>query len=104
HRLRREIVATYVTNSLINRVGASFVQDLQERSGASAADIACAYVVARDSFDLRPVWRAIEDLDNTVAASIQYAMAHQLEMLVERMTIWFVRNVSRPISIAEAIE
>ncbi len=57
HRLRREIVATYLSNSLVNRVGATFVQDLQERSGAAPDDIARAYVVARDVFELRPVWR-----------------------------------------------
>jgi glutamate dehydrogenase len=55
HRLRREIVATYVTNSLINRVGAAFVHDLTERSGASADDVARAYIIARDVFDPRPL-------------------------------------------------
>ncbi|MFT5182700.1 MAG: glutamate dehydrogenase, partial [Alphaproteobacteria bacterium] len=64
HRLRREIVATYVTNSLVNRVGATFVHHLEELTAAGPADIARAYVVARDAFQLRPIWRAIETLDN----------------------------------------
>ena len=45
HRLRREIVATYVTNSLVNRVGATFVHNLEESTAASAADIARAYTI-----------------------------------------------------------
>ena len=104
HRLRREIVATYVTNSLVNRVGATFVQDLQERSGAAPDDIARAYVIARDAFDLRPVWRDIEVLDLKVDAAVQMDMAHELEMLVERMTIWFLNNARRPLDIASTIE
>lgn len=40
HRLRREIIAEVVTNSVVNRVGASFVHDAQERTGLSAADVA----------------------------------------------------------------
>ncbi len=104
HRLRREIVATYVTNSLVNRVGATFVQDLQERSGAAPDDIARAYVVARDAFDLRPVWRDIEALDLKVDAAVQLDMAHELEMLVERMTVWFLNNARRPLDIAATIE
>ena len=104
HRLRREIVVTYVTNSLVNRVGATFVQDLQERSGAAPDDIARAYVIARDAFDLRPVWRDIEVLDLKVDAAVQMDMAHELEMLVERMTIWFLNNARRPLDIASTIE
>ncbi len=104
HRLRREIVATYVTNSLINRVGAAFVHDLTERSGAEPADIARAYVIARDVFDLRPLWRDIEALDLKVPADIQNEMARELEELVERMTIWFLANARRPLAIADTIE
>ena len=35
----------------------------KSRTAASPADIACAYVAARDAFALRPIWRAIEALD-----------------------------------------
>ena len=104
HRLRREIVATYVTNSLINRVGAAFVHDLAERSGAAADDVARAYVIARDVFDLRPLWRDIEALDLKVAAETQNQMAYELEELVERLTIWFLANARRPLDIAATIE
>lgn len=103
HRLRREIVATYVTNSLVNRVGAAFVHELAERSGADPADIARAYVIARDVFDLRPLWRDIEALDLKVSAETQNEMAHELEELVERLTIWFLSNARRPLNIAESI-
>ena len=104
HRLRREIVATYVTNSLINRVGAAFVHDLTERSGASADDVARAYVIARDVFDLRPLWRDIEALDLKVTTETQNEMAQELEKLAERLTIWFLSNARRPLDIAATIE
>ena len=39
HRLRREIIATYACNTLVNRTGPSFITALQERTGAKAADI-----------------------------------------------------------------
>src|SRR3546814_2370671 len=42
HRLRREIIATSVTNSMINRVGASFVHGMHEQTGAVPSDIARA--------------------------------------------------------------
>ena len=103
HRLRREIVATYVTNSLVNRVGATFVRNLEELTAAGPADIARAYVVARDAFQLRPIWRAIESLDNKVPATLQTEMLGDVAMLAARMTQWFLENLSAPISIEDAI-
>ena len=53
HRLRREIVATRVTNDLIDRAGTTFVFRLREDTGASPADIARASIVAREVFGVR---------------------------------------------------
>ena len=53
HPLRREIVAAQFTNGLVNRVGTTFVFRLGEETGATGPDIARAFAVARDVFDLR---------------------------------------------------
>ena len=74
HRLRREIVATRVTNDLVDRAGTTFVFRLREDTGAAAADIARAYAVARDVFDVRSLWADVEALDGQVAADVQYEM------------------------------
>ncbi len=103
HRLRREIIATYVVNSLINRAGATFVHGMRARTGLPAADIARAFVAARDAFDLRPVWRDVEKLDNKVAANVQAQMVTQLMRLVERVTKWFLDNDQQPLNITETI-
>ena len=53
---------------------------------------------------MRPVWRDIEALDHKIDAAVQMDMAHELEMLVERMTIWFLNNARRPLDIASTID
>ncbi len=68
HRLRREIIATMVANSIVNRMGPTFVRDMAEKSGADAGEIARAYAVVRDVFELEPLWRAIEAEDGRIAA------------------------------------
>ena len=103
HRLRREIIATYLTNSLINRMGATFISEVEDRTAAAPSDIARAYVAARDAFALRPVWRAIEGLDNKVGADVQALMAIDVARLAERATLWFLNNGTRPLSIASMI-
>ena len=50
HRLRREIIATVVTNTIINRMGGTFVHIMKERTGQTAAAIARAYAITRGAF------------------------------------------------------
>jgi glutamate dehydrogenase len=92
HRLRREIIATFVTNSIVNRAGIAFVNELKSETGRPASDVARAYAVTRDAFRLRPLWSAIDDLDNKVPAPVQYDMLLAAGRLAERSTLWFLRS------------
>jgi glutamate dehydrogenase len=100
HRLRREIIATAVTNSMINRAGICFANDLRDRTGASSPEITRAYTVARQVFGLRQLWGEIETLDNKVPAATQYRMLGATVQLVERATMWFLRygNIGKDIA------
>src|ERR1700742_5396027 len=75
HRLRREIIATATTNSLVNRMGPTFVPRAQEDTGAEPAQIARAYTAAREIFGMRDLWAQIEALENKVPAKLQYEIA-----------------------------
>jgi len=103
HRLRREIVATVVTNSIVNRVGGSFVSELMETTGHPSAQVARAYIVARDAFRLREVWREIEMLDGRVPATAQTAMLAEANRLVERATLWVLRSMPSPFALGSGI-
>ena len=60
HRLRREIIATATTNSLVNRMGPVFVARAQEDTDADPAAISRAYTIAREIFSMRSLWADIE--------------------------------------------
>ena len=47
HPLRREIIATHVTNSMVNRVGSTFVHRLMETTGAKPDEIVRAAMLLR---------------------------------------------------------
>jgi len=64
HRLRREIIATAVTNNMLNRLRPTFAYQASEETGKPAADVARAFAIVRDSFDLPSIWAGIESLDN----------------------------------------
>ena len=66
HPLKREIIATHVINSMVNRVGSTFVHRLMETTGATPDEIVRAYLLTREIFGFVPLWQAIEALDNIV--------------------------------------
>ncbi|EWY40487.1 NAD-glutamate dehydrogenase [Skermanella stibiiresistens SB22] len=99
HRLRREIIATYTTNSMVNRVGPTFVSEMMEKTGMGPGDIARAYTVSRDAFALRGIWTSIEALDNAVPAACQYEMIIATQALLQRTIPWFLINAPQPLDI-----
>ena len=103
HRLRREIIATATTNSLVNRMGATFVPRAQEETGAEPAQIARAYTAAREIFDMRSTWAQIEALDTRVAAKVQYAMQYQTSRLLRHMTSWLLTHRKQQLQVDRAV-
>ena len=87
HRLRREIVTTQTTNSLVNRMGPVFVTRAQEETGADPAAIARAYSIAREIFAMRALWFDIEALDNKVSAAVQYGMFYRAARLLRHTSL-----------------
>ncbi len=92
HPLKREIIATHVLNSMINRVGATFVHRLTEVTGAQPPQIVRAYLLTREIFDYVALWQQIEALDDRVPVAIQSEMIISLGRLTTRATTWFVRS------------
>jgi glutamate dehydrogenase len=90
HRLRREIIATATTNSLVNRMGPTFVIRAQEETGAAPARVARAYTAAREVFEMRDLWSQIEALDNRVPAQMQYTMLYETGRLLRHLTYWLL--------------
>jgi glutamate dehydrogenase len=94
HKLRREIISTMLANSMINRGGASFVSRLMEETGHGVADIASAYAMARDSFDFVSLNGAVDALGRKVPSRVQMDMYLELQLIMRRATIWYLRNCS----------
>ena len=104
HRLRREIVATLVANSVVNRGLGEFVGDLAEQTGAASSTIARAYIVARDAFGLVPLIGQLEQLAGLIGADRQLALLEETRRALAEGTQWFLSNLSQPIGIRSAVD
>src|SRR3954447_2436413 len=104
HRLRREIISTQLTNSMINRGGPSFAVRIGDQTGAAASTIAAAFFVVRNSYDMIALNSAIDGLDNKVSGKLQLELYAAIEDLLLDRIVWFVRNVDVSKGLAEVVE
>jgi glutamate dehydrogenase len=104
HRLRREITATLVANSLVNRGLGEFVSELGDHTGRSVDEIARAYIVARDAFALVPFYGRLELLAGQIASDQEIMLLDQAREALARGTKWFLRNLPAPIDVRAGID
>jgi glutamate dehydrogenase len=103
HRLGRQIVATQVVNNVLHGGGTTFAFRLHEETGAPASQIARAYAVAREIFEMRPLWTEIEALDTHCDSSVQITLLLEGRRLVERASRWLLGNRPRQLDIASTV-
>ena len=104
HPLRKEIIATLISNMITNHVGIGFGFRIREETGASIENIAKAYVVCIGIFDLNDTWRALEELDNVVQEQHRYECFREVSGLLERSISWLLRNKSSNFDVSHLIE
>jgi glutamate dehydrogenase len=93
HRLRREIIATQLTNSMINRGGATLIVRIADQTGAASPSIAAAFAAVRNSYDLIALNGEIDALDNKIAGKVQLDLYTAVQDLLLDRLVWFLRNV-----------
>jgi glutamate dehydrogenase len=91
HPLKREIIATFMTNTVVNRTGATFVNFIATEAGATAADVIRAFTLAREIFDLEPLWDQIDALDYRVETNLQLDLLTKLTAIAQRASRWMLR-------------
>ena len=103
HQLRREIIVTAITNSLVNRMGPVFAIRMQEDTAADVGSIARAYSVAREITGMRELWADIEALDDQAPTALQYDMLVETTRLLRHLSYWVLRTQGRDLDIERAV-
>jgi glutamate dehydrogenase len=103
HQLRREIIVTATTNSLVNRMGPVFAIRAQEDTGADVGSIARAYSIAREVTGMRELWADIEALDDRAPTELQYDMMYETIRLLRHLSYWVLRNLGTDLDIERAV-
>src|SRR4029434_8873388 len=103
HPLRREIIATCVTNAMVNRAGSTFAFRLAEEVGLPVPHIARAYIASWEIFGLAELQAQIEALPD-VPTQAQIGLLLEVRTLAERASRWLLRNRRQPLDIRSTVE
>ena len=104
HRLRRDIIATQLSNSMINRGGPSLVVRIADQTGAAPARIAAAFAAVRDSYGMTALNTEIDALDAKIPGKVQLELYAAVEDLLLDRLVWFLRNVDVSQGLAAIVE
>jgi glutamate dehydrogenase len=104
HQLRREIIATQLSNDLVNEMGPVFIFRVYHETGADYTQVVRAYAISSEVFKLKQLWHEIQDLDGQIPAQLQIRMMLQVTKLVRRASRWFVRRYRENLDIEFLIE
>jgi glutamate dehydrogenase len=92
HQLRNEIIATQITNFVVNRTGITLVNQICYDTGFEISDVVKSIIIACDSFRLRDIWAEIQDLGGKVSHDVQSQMFFNSTKLLERSVVWLLKN------------
>lgn len=90
HALRRDIIATSVTNLIVDTLGPSLVNEIAKLTGRSVHHVVKAILVVREVISLDSLERSIDDL--SVSSHISQQLLWDLNRAVKALVIWFLRQ------------
>jgi len=102
HRLRREMIATSLSNRIVNRLGMVHPFELAEEEGVGLAEVAAAFVAAENLFGLEPLWR---DLENAaMPETARLALFDRLAAAIGNLMSDVLRTASGKVAAGAMIE
>ncbi|KTC86691.1 NAD-glutamate dehydrogenase [Legionella brunensis] len=104
HPLKREIIATRLSNLIVNEMGFTFVYRLHDETGAPVSAIVRAYMIARSVLNLETIWAEIAALGTTITAEKQNELMMLYVRLLRRVTRWFLRSQRMRLNISKAVK
>ncbi len=104
HPLKREIIATRLSNIIVNEMGFSFVYRMQDETGAPVSAIVCAYMISRSVLNMDVIWQQIEALDGYLDSEKLAEIMMLYVRLLRRISRWFLRSQRMRLDITKMVK
>jgi glutamate dehydrogenase len=104
HRLKREIIVTFLVNDLVNLMGASFIHRVARDTGADIATVVRAWIIANGVSGADEIRRDLAIVRSQFSADVVYRWLHGLARVLERTTHWALSNLEPDAPASAVIE
>jgi len=104
HQLKREIIATQLSNRIVTEMGITFVYQMNDENNATTEEIVKSYITARKIFDLHSLWMQVESLEHKISIEVQNEMLLDIMRLGRRATRWLLLNKRSYFDINEIVK
>ncbi len=103
HPLRKEILASYLTNDVANRMGATFCNYILEEKSIDAGQLIKAHMVTVELFGINNLYKSIDQLSGKVASGDLLDLQLAIHYPIDKSIFWFLKN-GVDTSVADALE
>ncbi|MCU7611472.1 NAD-glutamate dehydrogenase [Anaplasma capra] len=102
HKLKHEILATCISNDIVNRMGCVFVSHI-ESMGITIDTIARVYVIISMIYNLQDIWSELDRVDGTIDASDYVKIVREVQKFVGQATFWLFRHMHKFVDIEKRL-
>lgn len=92
HQLRKEIIATQITNFAVNQMGITFISQISLDSGFAIEQVVKSFIIACEAFGIKDLWQEINNLDQQINFQDKVKMFVSANKILERAMTWLLRN------------
>ena len=103
HPLKTEILATHLSNEIGNRMGATFIEYIQQATRNPELNCVRAFMAIKEIFSITAIWDQFENLGFTVRDTIQNIELFRIQLHIEKACIWLLRNHANDLDIEALI-
>ncbi|MDB1135384.1 NAD-glutamate dehydrogenase [Candidatus Anaplasma sp. TIGMIC] len=94
HKLKHEILATCISNDIVNRMGCVFASHI-ESMGISIDMIARVYVIITRVYNLQNIWNELDRIDGKVSIDDYVKVVRKVQKFVGQATFWLFRHMHK---------
>ncbi|MDD7805150.1 MAG: NAD-glutamate dehydrogenase [Endozoicomonas sp. (ex Botrylloides leachii)] len=104
HPLKTEILATHLANNVGNRMGAIFIEYIQQETRCSVIDALRAFIAVVEIQSIPLIWNEFETLGLSVKDEIQRSEQVRIQRLIEQSCIWLIKTHGNNLNIQQLID
>ncbi len=104
HPLRREIIATEIANSLVERVGSTFVMRTSIETGMPKSEVIKAYLAVSAILNEEKIVEQLDAFDNPITTRLHLTILLNLSSAMDNMVRWLLDTHKVYLSLEEIIK